>query len=300
MTPEGIAQAINYFRQAIEIDPKYALAHAWLAEAYDKAYWYGYLPPADAMLKERVAAAEAVELDESLSQAHLALAGLYSNGWDLSKATTEARRAVEISPEDSEAHHRYAYCLILVGKPDEAIAEIQRARDLDPLNMVMNVDVGEILLYARHYDEAIEALKQAIEMDATRGYVHYDLAVAYEQKGMEQEAFAEQLKSEMLLGASPAAIEALKKAYAAFGLRGFWRKNLEITKEKVKRNYIAPIVIAKLHARVADADQAFYWLEKAYAEHAPSMVELKVDPMLDPLRSDRRYIDLLRRLGFQA
>ena len=183
----------------------------------------------------------------------------------------------------------------------ELASSTQRVEVLtDPLNMVMNVDVGEILLYARRYDEAIEALKQAIEMDATRGYVHYDLGVAYEQKGMEQEAFAEQLKSEMLFGASPAAIEGLKKAYAAFGLSGFWRKNLEITKEKVKRNYIAPIVIAKLHARIADADQAFYWLEKAYAEHAPSMVELKVDPMLDPLRSDPRYIDLLRRLGFQT
>jgi TolB-like protein/DNA-binding winged helix-turn-helix (wHTH) protein/Tfp pilus assembly protein PilF len=300
-TPEGISQAINYFQQAIEMDPKYALAYAWLSEAYDKTYWYGrYSPPADVTLKEKEAATKAVALDDSLGQAHLALAAVYANGWDLSNAMSEAKRAVEIGPEDADAHHRYAYCLIHVGKPDEAVAEIQRARDLDPLNIVMNVDVGEILLYARRYDEAIEALKQAIEMDATRGYVHYDLAVAFEQKGMEQEAFGEQLKSEMLFGASPATIAALEEAYAASGLRGFWRKNLEIAKEKAKRNYIAPIVIAKLHARIADADQAFYWLEKAYAEHAPSMIDLKVDPVLDPLRSDPRYIDLLRRVGFQA
>src|SRR5213080_3407637 len=299
-TPDGIAKAVEYFRQAIEIDPNYALAYAGLADGYDKVYWFIRLPPEEVMPKEREAATSALALDDSLAEAHVALATVYGNGWDLSNAAREIERAIEISPGNAESHHNYAYCLVHLDSPDEGIAEIKRARELDPLNVVMNVDVGEVLLYARRYDEAIEALNHAIGMDANRANAHYDLAQAYEQKGMDGEAVEEYLRNEVLDGESQETIAALKAGYAASGLRGFWLKKLEVARERSKRSYTLSIIPARLYARLGDRDRAFDWLEKSYAEHLPTLVDLKVDPMFDDLRSDPRYIDLLRRVGLQA
>lgn len=252
------------------------------------------------MPKEREAATRALALDDSLAEAHDALATVYGNGWDLSNAARENERAIEISPGNAEFHHNYAYCLVHLDRPDEGIAEIKRARELDPLNVVMNVDVGEVLLYARRYDEAIEALNHAIGMDANRANAHYDLALAYEQKGMDGEAVEEYLRNEVLDGESQETIAALKAGYAASGLRGFWLKKLEVARERSKRSYTLSIIPARLYARLGDRDRAFDWLEKSYAEHLPTLVDLKVDPMFDDLRSDPRYIDLLRRVGLQA
>ena len=299
-TPDGIAKAVEYFRRAIEIDPNYALAYAGLADGYDKVYWFMRLPPEEVMPKEREAATRALALDDSLAEAHVALATVYGNGWDLSNAARENERAIEISPGNAESHHNYAYCLVHLDRPDEGIAEIKRARELDPLNVVMNVDVGEVLLYARRYDEAIEALNHAIGMDANRANAHYDLAQAYERKGMDGEAVEEYLRNEVLDGESQETIAALKAGYAASGLRGFWLKKLEVARERSKRSYTLSIIPARLYARLGDRDRAFDWLEKSYAEHLPTLVDLKVDPMFDDLRSDPRYIDLLRRVGLQA
>ena len=174
-----------------------------------------------------------------------------------------------------------------------------RARELDPLNVVMNVDVGEILLYAGRDDEAAEALRHAVEMDPGRANAHYDLALAYERKGMEREAVEEYLKNEALSGSSAEAIASMKEAYAASGVRGFWRKNFEMKVEISKGGYLAPVVMAELHARLGEKDRAFYWLEKAYAEHSPRLADLKVDPALYVLRDDPRYDDFLRRVGLQ-
>ena len=299
-TPDGITKAIEYFRRAIEIDPNYALAYAGLAGGYDKVYWFIRLPPDEVMPKERAAATRALALDESLAEAHIAMATVYGNAWDLSNAARENERAIEIDPGNAEAHHNYAYCLVHLDKPDEGIAEIKRARELDPLNRVMNVDVGEILLYARRYDEAIEALNHAIGMDASRANAHYDLAQAYDRKGMDGEAVKEYLRDEVLSGETQETIAALRDGYRASGLRGFWQKKLELAKESSRRSYTLSIIPARLYARLGERDRAFDWLEKSYAEHLPTLVDLKVDPMFDGLRSDPRYIDLLRRVGFQT
>ena len=299
-TPDGITKAIEYFRRAIELDPNYALAYAGLAGGYDKVYWFIRLPPDEVMPKERAAATRALALDESLAEAHIAMATVYGNAWDLSNAARENERAIEIDPGNAEAHHNYAYCLVHLDRPDEGIAEIKRARELDPLNIVMNVDVGEILLYARRYDEAIEALNHAIGMDASRANAHYDLAQAYDRKGMDGEAVKEYLRDEVLSGETQETIAALRDGYRASGLRGFWQKKLELAKESSRRSYTLSIIPARLYARLGERDRAFDWLEKSYAEHLPTLVDLKVDPMFDGLRSDPRYIDLLRRVGFQT
>jgi TolB-like protein/DNA-binding winged helix-turn-helix (wHTH) protein/Tfp pilus assembly protein PilF len=293
--PEAILKAIDYFQQAIELDPKYALAYAGVAEAYDKAYFFIELPPQETIAKEKAAATRALQLDDSLAEAHVAMATVYANTWDLANAAREEERAIEIDPLNVEAHHNYAYRLIDLGKPDQAIAEIKRAQELDPLNIVMNIDVGEILLFARHDDEAISALRHAVEMDPARANAHWDLGNAYEAKGMYAESVAEHLEEFRLKGEPPETISELRKGFESGGIKGFWRQRL--AQLKARPGYLEPFVVVNIYLSLGDKDQVFTWLEKAYQDRNPFMVGLKSSPRSDILRSDPRYDDLLRRVG---
>ena len=293
-TPEGITKGIEYFHRALANDPNYALAYAGLAEGYDKAYWFMELHPKQMMAKEKEAALKALALDDSLAEAHVAMATVYANEWDLLNAAREEQRAIEINPGNAEAHHNYAYRLIDLCKPNDAIAEIQHARELDAFNIVMNIDVGEILFLARHYDEAIDALRNALEMDPDRANAHWNLAQAYQAKGMYAEAVAEHLKEFTLKGESSEMMAALNAAYGSSGIKGFWRKRLE---QELKRSYVEPVKIAVIYTDLGDKDQAFAWLEKAYRQHSPELVGLKSSAKVDSLRSDPRYADLVRRVG---
>ena len=294
-TREGITKSIDYFQRAIELDPKYALAYAGLAEAYDKAYFFNELPPQETIAKEKAAATRALQLDDSLAEAHVAMATVYANTWDLANAAREEERAIEIDPLNVEAHHNYAYRLIDLCKPDQAIAEIKRAQELDPLNMVMNIDVGEILLFARHTDEAISALRHAVEMDPARANAHWDLGNAYEANGMYAESVAEHLEEFRLKGEAPETIGELRKAFESGGIKGFWRQRL--AQLKARPGYLEPFVLVNIYLSLGDKDQVFAWLEKAYRDRNPNMVSLKSAPRHDVLRSDPRYDDLMRRVG---
>lgn len=297
-TAQGITRGIEFFKRATALDPNYALAYAGLTESYDKAYWFLHLPSQEVTLKEQETATKALALDDSLAEAHLAMASAYGYNWDLSNALREVERAVALNPGDAAVHHHYAYSLLQLGRFDEAVAEIKLARELDPLNIVMNVDVGEILLYARRYDEAIESLKQAIGMDPSRANAHFDLAQAYAQKGMEREAIHEYLEEESLAGISHEAIAWLKETYTIAGVKGFWQARLRMEKEKSKHGFIEPYIMAQLYARLGETDLAFDWLERAYAEHSASLLNLQIDPILATLRPAARFTDLLRRVGF--
>lgn len=294
-TNEGITRSIEYFRYAIDLDPNYALAYAGLAEAYDKAYFFIELPPQEVIAKEKAAATKALEIDDSLPEAHIAMATVYANTWDLPNAAKEEERAIQLDPLNVEAHHNYAYRLIDLCRPDQAIAEIKRAQELDPLNMVMNIDVGEILLFARHTDEAIGALRQAIEMDSTRANAHWELARAYEDKGMYAEAVSEHLEELALKGESQHSIARLREVFEADGIKAFWRKRLE--QLRAKPGYVEPIMLVDIYLMLGDKEQAFAWLEKAYRDHSPFLVGLKSAPRLDVVRSDPRYDGLVRRVG---
>ena len=265
--PKQSSKAIDYFQQAIELDPKYALAYAGLAEAYDKAYFFIELPPQETIAKEKAAATRALQLDDSLAEAHVAMATVYANTWDLANAAREEERAIEIDPLNVEAHHNYAYRLIDLCKPDQAIAEIKRAQELDPLNIVMNIDVGEILLFARHTDEAISALRHAIEMDPARANAHWDLGNAYEAKGMYAESVAEHLEEFRLKGEAPETIGELRKAFESAGIKGFWRQRL--AQLKARPGYLEPFLLVNIYLSLDDKDQVFAWLEKAYRDRNP-------------------------------
>jgi TolB-like protein/DNA-binding winged helix-turn-helix (wHTH) protein len=296
-TREGITKGIEYFQRASEIDANYALAYAGLADSYQKAVWFMNSPPDPLMEKARVAARRALELDETLTEAHVAMAAAYYGDWNLSSSVRETELAIRLNPGSADAHHAHAYSLITVGRPDEAISEARQALELDPLDVVMSVDVGEILLYARHYDEAIEALKTAIEMDSTRVNAHADLARAYEQERMYMEAFAEEIKSEELAGASLEAIAALKEGYVSSGMSGFWHKRLVLYKQRSRRSYLPPFHSAVAYARIGEKDHALDCLMRAYAERSPLLMGIGFLSEFDSLRSDARFSDLLRRVG---
>lgn len=296
-TQEDIEKGLAELRRAVELDPNYALAYAWLAEGYETEYWFSSgLPPAEIAARQREAAARALLLDDSLPDAHLGMAIVYRHALDLPNTAKEQQRAIELNAGAAEPHHGYAYTLVELGRANEAVSEILLARELDPLNIVMNVDVGEILLYAGRYSEAIEALKHAVEMDPTRANAHYDLGLAYERSGMEREAVEEYLKDEALNGGQT---DVLKRAYAESGVVGFWRKKFELLTATAKERYIAPITMARLQARLGDIDRAFDWLEKAYAERSPMLADLRTDPALYSLHQDPRYEQFLRRVGLQ-
>jgi len=298
-TPSGLKKAIESYRRAGEIDARCALAYAGLAGSYAMGIWYIPLEPREAMSNARAAAIKAVEIDPNLLEAHLAMAAVLSYDWDWSGAQREMETARGLDPNFSD--YGYAYTLLLsAGKPDEAVRWIRRSEELDPLSPLVGANVGQILYYARRYDEAIEQGRKTIDLDPNYAMAHAYLGQAYIQKRMYREAVEELQKAIILAEQNPEVIAVLGYAYAAAGDRQQAEKVIAELTELSKRRYVPSYSVAEIYAELGRKDEAFAWLEKAYRERAPGFVDLQVEPTLDSLRSDPRYIDLLRRVGFQA
>jgi TolB-like protein/DNA-binding winged helix-turn-helix (wHTH) protein/Flp pilus assembly protein TadD len=293
----SLKRASEYFRRAIDLDGRYALAYAGLAECHVMLLWFTNAEPREAMRQAREAALKAIELDDTLAEAHLALARAYGNDWDWQNSRREFERALALNPHSAEIFHAYAYDLIVTGHADEAIAAIRRAQELDPLSITINVDVGEILLCAGRYDEAIQALRQALELDPERWNAHFDLSQAYEAKGMHREAVAAYLKSEALRGEGAETLAESEQAFATAGIHGFWRKRAELAEREARTSYVSPYVLARLYVRAGDRRRALALLEQVSAERSPHILNLRLDPMLNDLRSEPEIKALLRRAG---
>jgi eukaryotic-like serine/threonine-protein kinase len=300
-TEEGTRKAIEYFQQAIEKDPTYALAYVGLAESYVIAD----LPAEERYPKAEVAALKALELDGTLGEAHATLA-VTKDGydWDRAGAEREYKRAIELSPNYGTAHHWYGESLGSWGRFDESFVEFKKALELDPLSLAIGTDFGIAQYYARQYDQSIDYLKKLIEMDPSYVRTHFYLSAVYIEKGMFEEALAEREKGALLEGENAEEMAKRKaeliNALKTSGPKGFWRKVIELEEEdaKKKKRDVVPISMAVLNARLGDRDQAFAWLEKAYAQRDTDLQWLKVAPVWDNLRSDPRFQDLTRRLGF--
>jgi Tfp pilus assembly protein PilF len=299
-TDESVTKSIEYFNQAIEKDPAYALAYAGLADAYNVATSYLHLPSKEVFPRAKAAAIKAVELDDTLAEAHSALATAKSNDWDWPGTEREFRRAIELNPGYPTAHYFYGLTYLCpMGRFDEAITELQKAVELDPFSAILNANLGYALYQARRHDDAIVQLRKVLEIAPNFGPVHPRLSASYEEKGMYEEAIAEM---ENVTQGDPAYLEPkelamLRQAYAVSGMRGYRQKRLELLKHHAKQRYIWPWVIARMPARLGDKDQAFEWLEKAYEARDEWVRFVRVDPAFDNLRSDPRYADLLRRMG---
>jgi len=298
-TEEGFKKSIDYFRQATQRDPHYALAHTGLADAYIGLTFYNYLPPEEAMPQAKASALEALRSDDLLAEAHASLAHVKVNyDWDWAGAESEFKRAIAINPRYTTARQWYAaHYLTPNGRLEEALAEMSRARDIDPVSLVVNSFMGATLYFAGRRDQAVEQCFKTLELDPNFGVAHWHLGLALVQADRFEEAIAELNKAGALSGGSPLMKAALGYAYAVSGRRGEAMKILTELQKRAERSYVSASEIAAIYAGLGDWDRAMAWLEKAADERAFHLVYLKVRPEFAPLRSDPRFADLLRRVG---
>ncbi|HET8781419.1 MAG TPA: protein kinase [Pyrinomonadaceae bacterium] len=298
LTDDGFLKGRDYFQQAIDLDQNYAAAYAGLADAYQMLSGYNALAPNDGFPKAKAAAMEALRLDEGLAEAHTALGVVkLLHDWDWPGAEREFKRAIEINQSNSDAHLMYGYYLAAMERFDEAQVEMKRAQELDPLSLGKIIGTGEILYQQRRYDQAAEQYRKALEMDPNSGLAHWGLGNVYVQKAMYDEAISEYKKAIPLSGDSPDELASLGYAYARAGKRREAQTIIEELKERSKRRYISPTIIAFIYGGLGENDEAFALLEKSYNGRDFILVLLKVDPTFDPLRSDPRFTDLMRRVG---
>ena len=296
---EGFKKAIEYFNQAIDADPNYALAYAGIADCYALLGFHGWgvLPPAEAVPKAKAAAEKALQIDETLAEAHASLAYAKDEyDWDVAGAEKEYMRSIELNSNYATAHQWYGQHLAVRGRHTEAVAEIKQAQELDPLSLIINMNVGWVFYLAREYDEAAEQCRKTLELDPNFAPTHWMLGQAFRQKGMYEEAIAEFQKS-IELSDDPVRRAVLGHAYAVAGRRGEAQKVINELKDLSKRRYFPPYYIALIYVGLGDKNQALEWLEKAFAERSANLTVLKAEPMFDPIRSDPRFQDLLRRVG---
>jgi TolB-like protein/DNA-binding winged helix-turn-helix (wHTH) protein/Flp pilus assembly protein TadD len=297
-TADGLKVALAYFNQAIDEDPKYAQPYSGLADTYALLgdWQYAAMTAKEALPKAKAAAIKALELDSALGEAHNSLAFCLDGfDWDFDSAGKEFRRAVELNPGYATAHHWYAWHLGLLGRYDEAIVEMRKAENLDPLSLIINADLAELLLLAHSYDESIRQSRKTIEMDPNFALAHNQLGQAYLQKRMFDQAIAELQKALQLSQGSPTCMANLARAYAASGKRSEAAKLLNDLKKLSNPTYSHASEIAVIYTALGDKDQAMTWLEKGYEERFNPGVLIR--PGFDPLRSDPRFRDLLRRMG---
>ncbi|MGH2619502.1 MAG: tetratricopeptide repeat protein, partial [Anaerolineales bacterium] len=297
-TAQTLKRAVEYFQQAIDKDPGYALAYAGLADCYALYPNYQVESPRDSGPKAKAAATRALEIDNTLAEAHASLAWtLMQYEWDWAGAEREFQRSIELDPNYPTAHHWYGICLAATGRTGQAIASMKRAQQLDPLSMIINAGVGLELYFARRYDEAIEQIRKALEMDPNFAEGHRYLGMAYEQEAMYREAIAEFQKAFELSGGSPSMLGFLGHAYALSVNRGKALRAIADLDELSKRRYVSPSNTAVIYTGLGDKERALEWLEKALDDRSYDVIRLKVDPRLDGLRADRRFANLLRRMG---
>jgi serine/threonine-protein kinase len=301
-TETGYLKSLEYFRQAIERDPSYALAYAGIADCYDLLGWYGYLAPQEAFPRARVAAEKARELDDTLAEAHASLGWISANyDWDWATAEQQYKRALELNPSYATAHQWYSEFLTYMGRHDESIAEGHKALELDPLSLIINNDLGQVYYFARRYDESIAQLRKTLEMDPSFAVAHFFLALALAQKSMFDEAIEEAQKAMSLAGEGDTLIlSQLGIICASSGRERQAREVLAKLGELSDEKYVSPFPVALIHAGLGESDEAFDWLEKACDERDHWVETLKVHPTLDGLRTDERYKKLLENTGLDS
>ena len=297
-TPDALRKAIDHFNQAIERDSNYAPAYSGLADSYVilGAWQYAVLDPKETYPRAKAAAIKAVELDDTLAEAHISLAmSTDMFVWDWEAAEREYRRGIELNPGYATGHHWYAEHLSETGRNDEAIAEIRKAESLDPLSLITGADVATLLVIARRYDEAIEHAKKTIELGPDFAVSHFALGMAYEQKGQSGGAIAAFQKAVEFSGGNTAFKSNLAHAYAVAGRRSDAVAILNELKDRSKHEFLNPSEIALIYVGLGQKDQAMVWLEKAYEGRFDPVI--LTWPAFDPLRSDPRFHDLVRRIG---
>ena len=285
------------FNRPSEKDPKYARAYAGLADSYALIGGYGGRPQTEFLPKARAAALRALEIDESLPEAHTAFALIVQNyDWDWQTSEKEFRRSIDLNPNYATAHHWYAEHLMWLGRFDEALRESEIALQLDPLSLIVSADRGAILYYSRQYDRAITQFRSVREMDPN--FLRTALIErAYERNGQLNEALTDVRKLELNNQGQPWAWAELAYCYGKSGQRPQAQHAIEKLLEMDQNQQLDPATLMWAYLGMGNTQQTFAYLEKAYAAHSNILVSLKVEPCFDPLRGDPRFQELLRKVG---
>ena len=293
-----LSKGAEYFTQAVAIDPNYALAYAGLSDCYGLFSYYSVASPLESLPKAKAAAVKALDIDESLAEAHNSLAWtLFWFDWNWPGAEREFKRALALDPNYATAHHWYSIYLAALCQFPSAFAEERRALELEPFSTIFNAVMGVHYYHARQYEQAIEPMRKAIDLDPNFAELRYHLGLVYAQMGMHQEAIAEFQKAVDLSDDPVRYLAELGYGYALAGQRSRAQQLLDQLKEFSTRRYVSPYRIARLYVGLGEKDEAFAWLEKAYEGRDEELVLLKVFALWDSIRSDPRFTDLLRRVG---
>ena len=296
-TLEDLEQSIDYFQQAIQKDPRYALAYAGQADAYALIADFNVLPAKEVLPKVKAAAGKALELDPSLAEAHTSLAWAQFHDWDWSGAESEFKRAIALNLSYATAHSWYAEYLMALSRFDEALTEMNRAHELDPLSPVTNLAPGLRLYYSRQYPQAINQFQKTVASDALFVPAHVFLGRAFEQAGVNRDAIVEFRKALDLSEGDTNELAALGHSYAVSHQESEARKILQQLTDRSQQTYVQPTWVAVIHIGLGENDPAFDWLQRAYEDRSAWLVNLKIDPFFDPIRSDPKFVDLVRRVG---
>jgi tetratricopeptide (TPR) repeat protein len=299
-TEEEMEKGLDYFQQAIEEDPTYALAYVGKADCYIILADTGYLSSNEAFPKARAAAEKALEMDNTLAGAHASLGYVkFKYDWDWTGAERDFKRAIEFDPNYAYAHSNYSLYLSEMGRHDEAIKEAKRGLESDPLSLDINNILGWALYLARRYDREIEQFQNLLEIDQNYWVAHWNLANAYAGKGMYDEAIVEAQKGIELSGRNSSMIATLGYIYALAERKDEAKKVLDDLLELSNQEHVSSFYVALVYTCLGQKDQAFEWLEKAYEEHDVYLSQLKVFPLLDSLRSDARYKAILKKMNLE-
>lgn len=299
-TEEGLKKGAEYFEQAIERDPLYALAYAGTADCYVVLGHYGWVHPKEAYPRARAAAERALEIDDTLAEAHASMGWIRTfYDWDWAAAENEFRRALDLNPNYATGHEWYAVHLGNIGRFDEAFGELKRALELDPLSLIINAVEAHAYTWLRQYDKTIDKCRKTLEMDPNFLLAHLFQAWAYAAKGMWEEAIISAQRAVTLSGESPFALWTLGTAYAMSGQENQALKTLDRLDELSKQRYVSPYCKAMIYLGLGDMNQAFEYLEKAYLEHESFLATINTLPFFNSVRSDPRFKALLKKMGLE-
>jgi DNA-binding winged helix-turn-helix (wHTH) protein/TolB-like protein/tetratricopeptide (TPR) repeat protein len=296
-----IEQSLAYYREALEKDPGFALAHIGTADCYIMLSGHHKISMREAELKARPAIMRALEIDNNLAQAHNALAELkYQYEYDWRGAEKEFKKAIELNPNIAWIRQAYGWFLMSEARFQEATAEMEKAQQLDPSSLTVNVGRGRLYFYSRQYDQAIRHFQNIIAIEPNDRSLYLALYNIYEQKKMYAEAVDAFLKFQEMGGMPPAESEEYRKTFSLSGWQGFARRQLEqMEKQKVMGFSESTVSFANVNVRLSNKDEAFAWLEKVFETREPSILQFKIEPLYDSLRNDPRYAELLRKIGQQ-
>jgi TolB-like protein/DNA-binding winged helix-turn-helix (wHTH) protein/Flp pilus assembly protein TadD len=298
----GLNKGAEYFQQAISKDPRYAQAYDGLADCNILLAVFGFSSPTESYPKAKEAALKSLEIDGTLAEAHTSLARIKAEyDWDWSGAEREFQRAIELNPSYATAYQWHGSVLATMGRPEEAMANYRRALELDPLSPIINAALGQAFYYTRQYDQAIEQLQKTLELDPNLDVARGFLALAYLQKSMNEEAIAEFEKQVVTSHGHVWALADLGYAYATAGRGLEAHRMLDQVNQLSRQKFVPADAMGHIYVGLGEKGKAFEWLEKGFERHSLGLggVDLKVDPVWDPLRSDPRFAALLRRMNLQ-